>query len=419
MQFDSMTMQKLFYLFATIIIGLSSPVVQAENWPQFRGPRGDGTSLEKGVPIRWSASENVGWKIPIPGEGHSSPVVWSNSVFITAALKNSERRVLIRVAADSGNVLWQRTVVTSASEPMHNENSSASSTPVTDGTHVFTSFQAGDRVDLRCFDFDGKLVWAVQPLRFDGQHGYSYSPLVHGDLLLFDCRQEGEAAVLALDKRTGKVRWRATPGHKRISHVTPLLFQEGGRQQLVVCGSDEIRSYNPDNGEALWWCRGPSEVAVAGLAYGDGMIFATAGYPARTRMAVRVSGRGDVSQSHVAWTLRRQASYVPSPVYHDGHLYTVLDEGMLLCFDAKTGEPAWEQRLGARFRASLLFADGRIYATNDKGGTTVFEANPKSFRPVATNELEEFCYATPAIAGKRLFIRTAGHLFCITAPAKP
>ncbi|MBM3836095.1 MAG: serine/threonine protein kinase [Verrucomicrobia bacterium] len=387
--------------------------VQSENWPQFRGPRGDGTSLEKGVPTRWSATENVRWKTSLPGQGHSAPIVWDNSVFLTTAVKESERRLLLRLAADSGKILWQRTVVTAASESMHGENSGASSTPATDGAYVFTSFQAGDRVDLRCFDFDGNLVWSTQPLRFDGEHGYSYSPIVHQNLLLFDCRQEGEAALLALDKKTGKVLWRAKPGRARISHVTPLVIQNDGRDQVVVCGSDEIRSYNPSTGDELWRCDGPSDVAVAGLSFGNGMVFATAGYPTKTRLAVRASGRGNVTKSHVAWSLRRQVTYVPSPVFHDGYLYTVLDDGMLLCFDTKNGEPAWEHRLGGRFRASLLLANGHVYAVNDQGLTTVFEATPKAFRPVASNQLKEFCYATAAIAGGSIFIRTAGHLYCI------
>jgi outer membrane protein assembly factor BamB len=271
-------------------------------------------------------------------------------------------------------------------------------------------------VDIRCFDYTGKQIWSAQPLRFDGQHGYSYSPVLYGSLLLFDCRQEGEAAFIALDKRTGQLRWSVFPGRKRISHVTPLLIQNGAQRQVVVCGSDEIRSYDPNNGQPLWWCRGPSDVAVAGLSHGNGLVFATAGYPARTRMAVRVDGRGEVTRSHVAWSFRQQATYVPSPVYHDGYLYTVLDEGMVFCFEAMSGRPVWDHRLGGRFRASLVLANGLVYATNDRGATTIFEAKPTAFRAVATNDLKQFCYATPAIADARLFVRTSEHLYCLVAP---
>jgi outer membrane protein assembly factor BamB len=384
----------------------------AENWPQFRGPRGDGTSMETNVPLRWSATQNVKWKAPLPGEGHSSPIVWERSVFVTAA-DEAGARSLIRLDADTGKIVWQKKVASGPKESMHRENSSASSTPATDGARVITSFQVGNRVDLRCFDLEGRQLWAVQPLQFDGEHGYSYSPIIYKDLVLFDCRQEGQAALLALDKRSGSVRWKATPGNKRISHVTPLLIEHNKQMQLIVSGSDETRSYNPDNGQPIWWCHGPSDVAVAGLAFGDGMVFATAGYPNRTRMAVRVDGRGDVTKTHVAWSLRRQVTYVPSPVHYDGHLYSVIDEGMLCCFNANTGQSTREQRLGGRFRSSLVLAAGRIYATNDKGQTTVFEPNPQQLHALATNNLDEFCYATPAISNGRMFVRTGKGLYCI------
>jgi outer membrane protein assembly factor BamB len=389
-----------------------SQAASAENWPQFRGARGDGTSHETNAPLQWSAAQNVKWKTPLPGAGHSSPIVWEESIFVTAADEGGGRS-LMRVDANTGKIVWQKKVVTARKEAMHSENNSASSTPATDGTRVVTSFQVGDRVDLRCFDFDGKEIWAVQPLRFDGQHGYGYSPIIYKDLVLFDCRQEGEAALLALDKRSGAVRWRAVPANKRISHVTPLLITQGGQLQLIVSGSNETRSYDPSNGRAIWWCKGPSDVAVAGLVFGDGMVFATAGYPDRTRMAVRVNGRGDVTKTHVAWSLRRQVAYVPSPVFHGGHVYSIIDEGMVCCFDAKTGQSKWEHRLGGRFRSSLVLAGDRIYATNDKGLTTVFEANPGEFRALGSNDLGEFCYATPAISNGRMFLRTGSNLFCV------
>ncbi|WP_414663352.1 outer membrane protein assembly factor BamB family protein [Horticoccus sp. 23ND18S-11] len=385
-----------------------------ENWPQFRGPRGDGVGDGQPAPLTWSATENVVWKTAIAGEGHSSPIVWGGAIFLTSAEKESGRRILLRLDARTGAIVWQKTVVTAPVETMHRENSLASSTPVTDGTHVFTSFQAGDRVDWRCFDFEGNEVWAVQPLAFNGEHGYSYTPVLHGDRLIFDCRQEGEAAVVALDKRTGKVLWRAEPAMKRISHAPPLLIGSGPDVQVVVCGSNEIRSFNPTTGAANWWCKGPSNVGVAGLAYGDGMIFAASGFPVKTRLAVRVDGRGDVSESHVAWSLRKQVPYVPSPVFHAGHLYSIDDAGTLACFDAKTGEAKWDHRLGTgRVRSSLVLAAGRIYATSESGVTTVFAADPAAYRPLASNRLGEFCYTTPAISSGRIYLRTGGHLYCI------
>jgi outer membrane protein assembly factor BamB len=390
---------------------------RAENWPQFRGPRGDGTSVEKNVPTHWSQTENVAWKTPLPGVGHSSPVVWENSVFLTSATEDG-KRLLIRLDANSGKILWEAIVAKTKRESMHRENSRASSTVATDGQRIITSFQVGDRVQLSSYNYEGKLEWSIQPLRFSGEHGYSYSPIFYQDLVIFDCRQEGDAATLAIEKQSGRIRWRTEPGMKRISHITPLVIKDGAREQLVVSGSNETASYDPRTGKRLWWCEGPSDVAVAGMCFGDGLIFVTAGYPDRTRMGVRVDGSGDVTASGVAWSSRRQVSYVPSPVYHQGHVYSVVDEGMLNCFDMKTGATKWDQRLGGRFRSSMILANGLIYTTNDKGLTTVFRASSEGFQQVSANDLREFCYTTPAISDGHLFLRTEQNIYCISAAQK-
>jgi outer membrane protein assembly factor BamB len=407
-------MRSFCLLSFVLIFAALAPFSFGENWPQFRGPRGDGASAEKDVPIRWSQTENIAWKSPVRGVGHSSPIVWENSVFLTSALENGQR-LLLRFDATSGKPLWEKVVVTAERESMHRENSSASSSVATDGRNIITSFQAGDRVDLRCYDFNGQLRWNAQPLKFSGEHGYSYSPIIYKDLVIFDCRQEREAATLALDKNTGKIRWRTEPKMKRISHITPLLINDGAREQLIVSGSDETASYDPGTGKQLWWCKGPSDVSVAGLCYENGLLFTTAGYPDRTRMVIKTGGSGDVSKTGVLWSNRRQVTYVPSPVLHQGYIYSVVDEGMLNCFDLKTGETKWDHRLGGRFRSSMLLANGLIYTTNDKGLTTVFRATPDGFQQVAANDLREFCYTSPALSNGRLYIRTEHNLYSITA----
>ena len=386
---------------------------RAENWPQWRGPNGDGISSEKNVPVEWTSSKNVQWKASLPGEGHSSAIVWNESVFVTTALKDSKERLLLRLDALSGKILWQQVVLTAEVESMHRENSPASSTPVTDGKHIYTSFQNGPRVDIQCYDFEGKRVWTAQPLRFAGMHGYSYTPVLHKDLLIFDFSQNDEAAILGLDKNTGKIRWRVDRKQQDISHVTPLLVNDSPATQLMVCGANEIRSLNPETGESLWWCQGPTDVCVAGLAYGENTVFANGGYPKKTRMAVKTSGRGEVTTSHVLWTTGREVSYVPSPLYYQGHLYTVVDDGLLYCFDAKTGKPVWQHRLGGHFRSSLILAEKNLYATNDQGLTTVFSATSENCQPVAANDLNEFCYTTPAISRGRIFMRAGSNLYCI------
>jgi outer membrane protein assembly factor BamB len=404
---------------AAFLIGLLVSATHAADWPQWRGADGTGISQDTNVPVEWSPTQNVLWKASIPGEGHSSPIVVGGSVFLTTALKESGERLLLRLDANTGALLWRAHVLTAPIESMHRENSAASSNPVTDGEFVYTSFQNGTRVDIQCFDFTGKRIWSAQPLRFEGQHGYSYTPIIHESLLIFDFAQNDESAVIALDKASGQVRWRFERGEREISHVTPLIVTAAGKKQLIVCGANEIRSFDPSSGKSIWWAEGPTEVCVAGLTFGENTVFATGGYSRRTRMAVNVTGTGNVSSSHVVWSTGREVTYVPSPVYHEGFLYTVLDEGMLYCFDAKTGKAVWDQRLGGRYRSSLVMAGDRIYATNDKGRTTVFRASSVSFEKIAENDLNEFCYTTPAISKGRLFLRTGNHLYCFANGGPP
>lgn len=395
------------------VLLLAVAAARGENWPQWRGPRGDGVSSEQQVPIEWSTTKNVAWKRAITGEGHSSPIVWENSVFVTTARKETNERLLLRIDAATGDLLWERVVLRADIESMHRENSAASSTPVTDGKYIFTSFQNGPRVNVQCYDYSGNQLWAVQPLSFEGMHGYSYTPVLYKDLVILDFSQNDDSAVVALDKQTGNLRWKHQRRRQEISHVAPLLVYTAGKIQLIVCGGDEIRSFNPETGESYWWCQGPTEVCVAGLSLGKDTVFANGGYPKKTRMAVRTSGRGDVTETGILWKTFREVSYVPSPVYHQGYLYTVLDDGMLHCFEAATGQSLWEERLAGRYRSSLLLAGPHIYATNDQGQTTVFLAKPDRFQSVTRNDLNEFCYSTPAIANGRLFIRTGAHLYCL------
>src|SRR6185436_6945198 len=346
---------------------------------------------------------------------HSSPVVWDKTVFLTTAAKDSGQRYVVRIDATTGKIAWQQLVLRAPVESMHRENSAASSTPVTDGTNIFTSFQNGPRADFQCYDFSGRKIWGIQPLSFKGMHGYSYTPVIYRDLVIFDMSQNDQSVVLALDKRTGKERWRYERKKQEISHVTPIVI-DAARPQLIVCGGDEVRGFDPVSGNSLWWADGPTDVCVAGMSFGQDTVFVNGGYPRKTRMAVKATGAGDVTGTHIAWTTGREVTYVPSPVYHQGNLYTVVDDGLVYCFDPKTGNAIWNHRVGGRFRSSLVLAAGNIYATNDKGLTTVFRAAPEKFTPVATNDLSEFCYATPAISNGRIYMRTATHLYCIAGP---
>jgi outer membrane protein assembly factor BamB len=391
--------------------------LSAEDWPGWRGPRGDGTSQETGIPVQWSRSENVRWKVPIPGTGHSSPIVWGDRVFLTTCLKQAQQRVLLCLDRHTGKMLWQRTVLTAPLEPKHPLNSYASSTPATDGQHVWVSFLAGSDVMLACYDFHGNRMWMRSPGKFYSKHGFCSPPIVYKDLVITNGDHDGDGYLAALDKTTGAPRWRTErPNHTR-SYCPPLLIEAAGRMQLVLSGSKCVASYDPDTGKLIWIIDGPTEQFVASLVYLDGVLFLTSGFPEYHILAIRPDGTGNVTQTHVLWRTTHAAGYVPSPIAYGKHFFNVKDDGRAGCWEHRTGQEMWLERLGRHHSASPVEAEGRLYFTDDDGSTFVVRAGPK-FEILSRNDLHEQCRASPAIAHGALFIRTTEHLYCITSGDK-
>jgi hypothetical protein len=387
----------------------------AGDWPSWRGPRGDGTSDESNLPLHWSATENVHWKTPLPGKGHSSPIVSGDRVFVTTCLENQQKRLLLCLDRRDGRVLWERVVLTAPLERLHALNSRASSTPATDGRHVYVPFLASPDVQVACYDYDGNKVWQQSPGRFYSVHGFCSSPVLYKDLVIVNCDQDAEAYIVALDKATGAERWRADRPNRTRSYCPPVVFDVASRKQLVLSGSKCVASYDPDTGKQLWIVDGPTEQFVASLVQQDNLVFLTAGYPTYHLMAIRADGTGDVTKTHVAWhdaTTRRGAAYVPSPILHGGQLYVVSDEGWLNCVDARTGKQLWKERLGRKHSASPVSAGGFLYFVDDNGETWVVKPGEK-LHVVGRNKLGEECYASPAVAHGQLFLRTVNYLYCI------
>jgi outer membrane protein assembly factor BamB len=402
---SSMTCGSLVFL----VLAASAP---AGDWPGWRGPRGDGTSDETHLPLRWNPTENVRWKVPIPGKGHSSPIVWGERLFVTTCLEKDEKRLLLCLDRRNGKLLWEREVLTAPLERKHKLNSFASSTPVTDGQHVWVSFLAYPDMQVVCYDFAGNLVWRRSPGKFYSPHGFCSSPMLYQDMVLLNGDQDAEAYLVALDKATGAERWRADRPNRTRSYCTPILIDAAGKKQLVLSGSKCVASYDPDTGKQLWIIDGPTEQYVASLVFLQDVLFLTAGFPEFHLMGIRPDGEGNVTQTHVLWHDRRGASYVPSPIAWDRYFFVVSDGGVASCLEAKTGKRLWMERLGRHHSASLVAADGYLYFPDDDGITFVLKAGPK-FEVVSRNALEEECYASPAIAHGQLFIRTLHHLYCI------
>jgi hypothetical protein len=395
---------------------LTAPLY-AGDWPCWRGPRGDGIADEKDVPIRWSKKENVAWKVAIPGKGHSSPIVWGDRIFVTTCLEKEQKRVLLCLDRRTGKQLWERVVLTAKLEGKHGLNSYASATPATDGKHVWVAFLQQPNVQVICYDMEGAATWRESPGELHSKHGFCSCPVLYKDMVILNCDQDGDGYIVALDKKTGKERWRTARPNKTRSYCTPLIVDAAGKKQLVLTGSKCVASYDPDNGKQHWIIDGPTEQFVASMVYTEGVLFLTSGFPEYHILAIKPDGKGNVTKSHVLWHETKGAGYVPSPIAHGKHFFNVTDNGIAGCWEAKTGKRQWLERLGRHHSASPVSAGGYLYFLDDDGLMFVLEPSNK-FKVVSRNALEEECYASPAVANGRIYIRTLHHLYCIGAAEK-
>lgn len=392
----------------------------AGEWPQWRGPRGDGTSDETTIPVRWSATENVCWKTAIPGKGHSSPVVWGDRVFVTTCFEKEQKRVMLCLDRRDGKIIWQRTVLTAPLEPKHSLNSYASSTPATDGHFVWVTFLNMPNFEVFCYDFEGKLIWQHSPGEFHSKHGFCSPPVLYKDMIILNGDQDAESYLVALDKTTGQERWRTDRPNKVRSYCPPLVIESAGRKQLVLTGSQCTAGYDADTGKLIWIVDGPTEQFVASMVFLRDILFLTSGFPEYHVMAIRPDGTGNVSKTHVLWHEHcdaSRASYVPSPIANDKYFLLVTDNGFAFCLDAQTGKRLWKHRLGDHHSASPVSAGGLLYFLDDDGTTYVLKGTDK-FELVSRNKLEEGCRASPAISDGQIFVRTLSHLYCIGALKK-
>lgn len=395
-------------VFACIL--LSAAPAHAEDWPQFRGPTGQGHSSERRLPLEWSPSHNIAWKVPIAGVGWSSPVVADGRVWLTTAVGDSLRALAFDEA--SGRMLVDAEVFhVPPSGAINPKNSRATPTPIVEGERVYVHFGADGTAALSTA---GEILWTTR-LEYESQHGSGGSPVLYRDLLIVVCDGNGgEAYVVALDTGTGKVRWktdRRRPADQ--AYATPLIIRAGDRDLLVAPGAHRAAAYDPLTGEEVWRVGYPNGFSnVPRPVYGDGRVFIATGFNTPSIMAVRADGRGDVTQSHVEWTSRRGAPLTPSPILVGTELYFVSDTGVLSCVDAASGTYLWQERIGGNYSASPVFADGRIYFLNEEGIATVI-APGRTFERLATNTLDGPILASIAVSNGALFIRSGSYLYRI------
>jgi len=386
-------------------------VAQADNWPQWRGPGNRGISAETKVPVQWSATQNVRWKVPLDGAGVSQPIVWDDRIFLTASDgRLNERLHVYCYSRADGKRLWHTKLFGSAPTDLYPLGGMAVPTPATDGMLVYVLFGTGD---LAALDFAGKPVWirslAQEYGPFRNRWGMGTSPVLVGDMLLVQVDHWSQSYLLAVDAKTGANRWKADrPGS--VNWTSPLAVNVKGRTEIVTFGTNFVRSYDPDKGNELWRVDGMHFQCIPSPVVMGDLLFASSG---ENTMAIKLDGsRGDLTKTHVMWKNRKANAFLPSPLLYEEHLYLPGDRNFVSCFYAKTGELVWKERLGNEFHASPVAAAGRIYLATKEGTVNVVRAGAK-FELLANNKMGETIVASPAISNGMIFVRGEKHLFCI------
>ena len=416
---------QLFVLFLLQWAAFSVPggALRAEEWPQFRGPTGQGHSGEHDIPTDWSESRNIVWKTRLPGVGWSSPVVAAGRVWLTSAVRDRNGGSLRALAYDvvTGRELVNTEVFRVRSiDPLNPKNTRASPTPILDGDRVYVHFGADGTAALTT---TGEIVWKTK-FDYESQHGDGGSPVLLGDLLILNCDGDDTAFVVAIEKQTGKIRWKAARRQPfGQAYSTPLVIRIADREQVISVGAYRAAAYDPATGREIWRVSYPVRFPdgfsnVMRPVYGAGLLFISGGFNIPSFIAVRPDGTGDVTRTHVAWTLTRGVPLTPSPLIVDNDLYVVSDDGIAQCLDARTGQPYWQRRLKGDHSASPVYADGRIYFLSEQGTATVI-APGHEFHELAVNQLDGDTLASIAVSDGSIFIRSDTHLYRIGAKATP
>jgi outer membrane protein assembly factor BamB len=404
--------------FWVVVSILVASCAAADDWPAWRGPRADGYSAEKGLPVKWSPTENVRWKTPLPADGNSTPIISGGRLFLTQATEGGKKRSLWCLDRATGKLLWERTVHYAEKEPTHGTNPYCSASPATDGQRVVVSFGSAG---LWCYDFEGQELWRRELGTCLHIWGNAASPVIDGDLVFLNFGPGERTFLLAVDKRTGKDAWKAEePGGKSGekgsaewigSWSTPVVASFDGRKELVLSWPGAVKSFDPRTGQVLWTCQGLGRLVYTSPLVAPEAIVAMSGYSGPS-LAVRPGGKGDVTETHRLWRVPSSPQRIGSGVTVGEHLYIVNEPGTFQCIEWKTGKVLGTERTGGGVWGSLVYADGRLYVTNLDGETLVLAAKP-SLEVLSRNPLKERTLASIAVADRAIFVRTYKHLWCL------
>lgn len=405
-------MQRWYVMALLTFFALSA---SGENWPAWRGPRGNGVSKETSLPTHWSSTENVAWKIEVPGTGHSSPIVYGDRVYVTTATgpdRNTKWWVLCYNRAN-GDLIWQTEASQGQGERQHRKHGRASSTPATDGKHVWAYFGNGGAV---CLNKEGIVVWRRDLREYTNPWGSAASVLLFGDHIFLNCDDDADPFLIALDKLTGETYWKADRQGQARSYSTPVAVPvpDSDRVEIVVNGQERVKAYDAKTGTELWTVEGAMRWVTPTPVVGDGLVYTSSGRAGPT-FAIRPGGKGDVTETHVEWKVPTGSPYISSPVLWERFLFMVNGTGIATCIDAKTGKIYWKKRfanVNEGYSNSPVAADGLFYVMDEEGGCKVVRA-AEELEEIAYNELGERCLTSPAISDGQIFLRTDKHLYCI------
>ena len=411
-----------FFSFILLLCAVGQPLthpVTAADWSQFRGPTGQGTTDFSNLPVEWTDQVNIRWKQPLAGTGGSSPVLNDGTIFLTAAVPVTEGAKpdlslrAIALEPKSGKIIWSTEVfkANGADSPkIHGKNSPASPTPIVDKGRLFVHF---GHQGTACLTTKGEVLWRNDGLAYKPVHGNGGSPILHDGKLIFSIDGAEKAGVVALNASDGKVAWRMdrkSTAARKFSFTTPALISVNGQHQLISPASNVVHALDPSDGTILWYVRYDGYSVIPRPVYGNGLVYICTGYNTPSCLAIKPTGKGDVTDSHVAWKASKGIPHTPSLMLLDTELYMVSDRGIASCLNAVTGESHWQHRIGSAYSASPLYSEGKIYFLSEDGTTTVIKRGT-TFQELAVNKLGQRTLASFAPATDALYIRSATHLY--------
>lgn len=398
------------------LILVHQPCLLADNWPSWRGPSYDGISKEEQVPISWNHSENILWRVAIPGSGHSSPIVWDDAIFLTTCDLAKHSRQLMRLERDTGRIMWVRDVAVSPLEQMHHDNSPASATPATDGKAIFVVFAVDHSLLVSAIDFNGNAVWSRTVGSFAASHGFCTSLVLQADSLFLSGLQDGpDAFVACLNKNTGEIVWKVQRSKAVRSYSTPCLCKVRGIQAVLLSGAEQTIAYDQATGQTIWEIEGPASKTVSSLVVNanDDLAYVCGGRDKQFfAIDLQNVNQSSVNSPQIAWSTRKGIPYMTSPLLARGRLHVLSDDGIYSCFNPKTGDLLYQRRAVGAVKASMVATAKHIYITELSGRTTVID-DSSQWKIVSENEVGEPIVASPAISNGDLILRSEHHLFLI------